>query len=177
MSNGTGQRFADAASFLPPEIRRGLSRMVSDRLQDLPQREVALLSCDIVGFSSHSSTLLAHRTDGAELLHRQLQSHYEALVSAVINHGGEPITFIGDCLLSLWDMAPGDPAHAVRAAAALAQQLAERRKAGEGHFDLNLHVVTGGIRTIEIGGLSGRWLGTHVGPVTDFADLLRGHAG
>jgi len=165
MTDGLRQRFADAASFLLPEIRRGLSRMVSDRLQDLPKREVALLSCDIVGFSAHSSNLLAQRADGVELLHRQLQSHYEALVSAVIAHGGEPITFIGDCLLSLWDMAPDDPAQAVRAAAALAQQLAEQRKAGGGHFDLNLHVVTGGLRTIEVGGISGRWLGTHVGPV------------
>lgn len=164
------ERFAEAVSFLTPETRAALAA-ASDGAAVLafPAREVALLSCDITGFSDHTRRLLAARADGVEQLHEELRAHYDGLVSLILQSGGEPVAFIGDGLLSVWQAGEGAMSEAVQTAAAVAQTLADRRRAGAGTFDLNLHVTCGSMRTVELGGLNGRWLSTPLG--TAFSDL------
>jgi hypothetical protein len=164
------ERLAEAASFLTPETRAALaSAPDGPAVLTFPAREVALLSCDITAFSDHTRRLLAARADGVEQLHEDLRSHYDGLVSMVLQSGGEPVAFIGDGLLSVWEAGAGGMSEAVLAAASLAQRLADSRLAGAGTFDLNLHVTCGSMRTVELGGLNGRWLSTPLG--TAFSDL------
>lgn len=170
MRDNADERLAEAASFLTPETRAALASG-ADGAAGLafPTREVALLSCDITGFSGHTRRLLAARADGVEQLHEELRAHYDGLVSLILQSGGEPVAFIGDGLLSVWQAGAGGMTGAVHSAAALAQTLADRRRAGAGTFDLNLHVTCGSMRTAELGGLNGRWLSTPLG--TAFSDL------
>ena len=164
------ERLAEAVSFLTPETRAALASAADGTaVLSFPLREVALLSCDITGFSDHTRRLLAARSDGVEQLHEELRAHYDGLVSLILQAGGEPVAFIGDGLLSVWEAGAGGMAGAVRSAVALAQTLADRRQAGAGTFDLNLHVTCGSMRTAELGGLNGCWLSTPLG--TAFSDL------
>jgi class 3 adenylate cyclase len=157
MRDTADERLAEAVSFLTPETRAALA-FAADGTAALvfPARNVALLSCGITGFSDHTRRLLASRSDGVEQLHEELRAHCDGLVSLILQAGGEPVAFIGDGLLSVWEAGTGGMAGAVRSAAALTQILADRRRAGAGTFDLNLHVTCGSMRTAELGGLNGR---------------------
>ena len=164
MKANSGQLLLEAASFLPPELRAALTDAPDgSRCRDLPVRQAALLWCDISGFSRHTNTLLASRADGVEELHRELRNHYDQLIGQILLRGGEPVTFVGDGLLSVWPVGPGGMAQAVADAVATAQDFLDLRKRRISQFDLNQHISCGDIRTVELGGRHGRWLRTSVG--------------
>ena len=69
------ERLAEAVSFLTPETRAALASAADGTaVLSFPLREVALLSCDITGFSDHTRRLLAARSDGVEQLHEELRA-------------------------------------------------------------------------------------------------------
>jgi class 3 adenylate cyclase len=142
-------RLQDAAGFLPPEIRRALAEAPDGSLcRSLPVRRVALLWCDVTGFTRRTNDLLTTREDGVEELHRLLKEHYRDLLTLIADFGGEPVAFVGDGLLSVWEARADDLGPAVAAAAAAGGRLRDRRRAGSGEFDLNLNVACGEFRTI-----------------------------
>ncbi len=164
MSGISLQRLTEAVSFLTPEIRSSLAAAPNgSECRNLRLRQVALLACDISGFSQYTNQLLVARSDGAEVLHRELQVHYERLLEIILDNGGEPITFAGDGLLSVWDASDETLNLAVRRAALVARNLVDARLDGQGSFDLNVHVSCGDIRTAELGGANSRWLSASFG--------------
>lgn len=164
MRANSGTLLLDAASFLPPELRVALADAPDGSgCRNLPVRQAALLWCDISGFSRHTNELLASRADGVEELHRELRVHYDQLISQILLRGGEPVTFVGDGLLSVWPAGPGGLRRAVADAVATAQDFQDLRARRIAQFDLNQHISCGDIRTVELGGRHGRWLRTSVG--------------
>lgn len=160
----SGTLLLDAASFLPPELRAALTEAPDgSSCRTLPTRRAALLWCDISGFSRHTNEVLASRADGVEELHRELRVHYDQLISQILLRGGEPVTFVGDGLLSVWPAGPEGMARAVADAVATAQDFVDLRKRRISQFDLNQHISCGDIRTVELGGRHDRWLRTSVG--------------
>lgn len=164
MHSSPREKFLEALSFLPPELRTALVASPDGSTCDaLPGREVALLWCDISGFSGHTDALLSSGADGVDKLHREIDAHYRRLIETILMHGGEPVTFVGDGLLSVWPVGSLGMSSAVAAASNTAWTLASLRKNGDTSFDLNQHISCGEIRTVELGGRHGRWLTTSVG--------------
>ncbi|WP_372675123.1 AAA family ATPase [Aquicoccus sp.] len=157
-------RLYEAAGFLPPEIRLALARTPDGSLcRSLPPRRVALLWCDISGFTRHTNTLLATRQDGVEELHRQLKEHYCEMITMIVEFGGEPAVFVGDGLLSTWPAEGPDMSDAVVGAVAAANALRDRCCNGGTLFDMNLNVACGELQTVELGGRHNQWLSTSLG--------------
>lgn len=145
------RRLAEAASFVPIDLRRALEGDPGAALAGVPSERV-LLSCDVSGFSRLSNALLEADENGVEALHRLLDLHFRKLLDLVAAHGGRPLFFFGDALLSVWDADADDPARAPLAAVAAGLALAEARRAGDLPLDLNLHVSSGSLRLVDAGG-------------------------
>ena len=151
--------FLQALSFLPPEVRAALADAPDgSTCGALPERQVALLWCDISGFSRATNEYLATGADGVENLQREIRAHYALLLETIRARAGEPVTFVGDGLLSVWPDDGQGMAEAVLRAVDTAKALVSLHREG-----LNHHVACGGIRTLELGGRHGRWLRTSVG--------------
>ena len=81
----------EAASFLPPEVQRALVRDPTGKIcRALPVRKVALLWCDIVGFSGHTARVLSDGPNGAERLHGLLSRHYDELLAQISRYNRQP---------------------------------------------------------------------------------------
>jgi len=101
--------------------------------------------CDLRGFTALTDSLARDRVIGL------LNDYFEAMVDVVTAEGGEPLKFMGDGMLAIFELGatedPGDRcAAALRAARAAAEKVAarnlERRSAGEPaiRFGLALHL-------------------------------------
>ena len=161
MPAGKFQNFQEAISFLSPELRRALEATPDgSTCAMLPNREVAILWSDIRGFSEHTRQFLTDEATGVDALHKQLNRHYDRLIETVFSHGGEPIMFVGDGLLSVWPVKERGLAQATFSAAAAARSLIDTKDA---FFDLYHQIATGHLQTLELGGRHGRWLTTSIG--------------
>ncbi len=164
MPESREQSFLQALSFLSPELRRALAAAPDGTACGaLPRRQVALLWCDISGFSRHTAEFLSAGAEGVDRLHREIDTHYDKLIETILSHGGEPVTFVGDGLLSVWPVETGGMAAAVESAIGTACALVRSRANGDARFNLNHHVSCGEFQTVELGGRHGRWLSTSVG--------------
>jgi adenylate cyclase len=101
--------------------------------------------CDLRGFTTLTDSMPRER------IIAMLNDYFEAMVDAVTTEGGEPLKFMGDGMLAIFELgATEDPAErcgaALRAARAATEKIAvrnlERRAAGdpEIHFGLALHL-------------------------------------
>ncbi|WP_168769424.1 AAA and adenylate/guanylate cyclase domain-containing protein [Yoonia sediminilitoris] len=164
MYASTQENVFEALSFLSAELRAALAVAPDGTTCGaLPPRKVALLWSDIAGFSRHTHMFLSAGSEGVDRLHREINAHYDQLIETILSHGGEPVTFVGDGLLSVWPVDNGGMAQAVARAANTANALVRKRENGDSHFDLNHHIACGDIQTVELGGRNGRWLTTSVG--------------
>ena len=110
------------ASYIPSYVRRGR----------LPKAAIAatgfsgaVLFADISGFTPLASALAKRGAAGTEELSRALNAYFDRLLSIVAEHGGDPIKFAGDAVLTIWPAAPtaGGMAAATLAAAQCGRSL------------------------------------------------------
>ncbi|MEJ6402922.1 AAA family ATPase [Yoonia sp. 2307UL14-13] len=173
MNASSTDRFHEALSFLPPALRTALAEAPDgSTCGALPVRDVALLWCDISGFSRHTAAFLSAGADGVDALYREIANHYDKVLETIHRNGGEPVTFVGDGLLSVWPADADGMAAAVARAANTAHDLVALRAQGETSFDLHHHIACGPFHTVQLGGRHGRWLAASVGQVlTDLARI------
>ncbi len=164
MHPASQSHFKEALSFLSPELRAALAVSPDgSACSALPERQVALLWLDVSGFSHHTRTYLSQGAEGVDELHRKLNAHYDQVINTVLHHGGEPVTFVGDGLLSVWPADPQTLSDAVLSAVAAARDLAGYQANGQAHFELNHHISVGTFQMVELGGRHGRVLTTSMG--------------
>lgn len=121
----------------------------------------AALFADIVGFTALTSRMGQQGAEGAEQLMAILNAYFGRLVDRIDRHGGEPVEFFGDALLSFWPAGQDGLAEATTRAVACGmavQQELDGYPAAPG-IELSLHVVIGAGRAVSaaIGGSEGRW--------------------
>jgi len=139
-------------SFLPPPLRLAWAAdadgMSAPRFTDM-----ALLWLDIVGSTRLANSLIESGEAGIEQLGSLLQRHFDALLQTVVAHGGQPLMFAGDGLLSGWPCANWEPREAALRAAQCAEDvLSGEATKGLGSRSLQFHAVLafGSCRTVEI---------------------------
>jgi adenylate cyclase len=105
--------------FVSPEVMRRVTAEGAELGGEL--RTVSVLMSDVRGFTG-----LAERRPPAEVS-RTMNEYFEAMVDAILAHGGMVQDFIGDGILAVFGAPAEDPRHAwqaVRAAAAMQAALA-----------------------------------------------------
>ncbi|WP_207538718.1 AAA family ATPase [Sabulicella rubraurantiaca] len=78
---------------------------------------LALLWLDVAGSSRIAGSLIEQGPAGVEHLAELLGQHFNTLLEAIAAHGGEPLVFVGDGLLSAWRCTEGSAQDAVLRAA------------------------------------------------------------
>ncbi len=136
-------------SFAPPPLR-----LAYRDPQTPAERHMALLWLDVVGFTRITGHFLEQGPAGTEDLARLLEQHFDNLIDTIIAHGGEPLMFAGDALLTGWPSDVAAPSEALLRAAgcglAILAAPGARLPSGEG---VTLHAILafGPCRTAEIG--------------------------
>ena len=105
-------------SFVPPPLRLAASDAATSTDGDM-----ALLWLDVVGFTGITGRLVETGPAGIEQMAAVLDRHFDALIGSIVAHGGEPLMFAGDGLLSGWRRSAGTPREAVLRAAACGQAI------------------------------------------------------
>lgn len=107
----------------------------------------------MAGSTRISNTLLQNGPVGIEQLSTLFERHFDALLSRVVAHGGQPLMFAGDGLLSGWPCAEQEPCRAALRAAQCAEDiLSGEPHAGLGDCSIQLHAILafGQCHTMEI---------------------------
>lgn len=110
-----------------------------------------------------------------------LDDTFDCVVGAVTDQGGEVLKFIGDAVLTVFRVQPGDEERACRAARAAAaglfERLAEKNASRGGHerplLDLGLSLHLGEVHYGNIGGAT-RLDFTVIGPAVNLASRVQG---
>lgn len=138
------------------------------------RQELTLLFTDLAGFTTISEAL------GAEQVTGILNRHLSEMVEIVFRYHGTVDKFIGDAVMAFWGAPIADPEqslHAVQAAVAMQQKIAEMRQdllAQDGpdlHMRIGLH--RGECIVGNMGGV-GRFDYTAVGDTVNLASRLEG---
>ncbi len=111
-----------------------------------------LLWLDIVGSTRIASQLIKSGRAGIEQLSKLLNQHFDSLLKMIVAHGGRPIMFAGDGLLSGWTCSDCEPREAaLRAAQCAEEALAAPIPVGSDP-SVRLHAVLafGSCQTVEI---------------------------
>lgn len=163
--------------FLAPEIVASVQRGQTDLVRGGRFAEVAVLFCDLRGFTALSGGL---GPGGTVAL---LNDYFEAAVAQVFRFGGMVDKFVGDELMAVWGLPepqPDAPARALRCALALQQALGElsasRQAAGEPGFAAGIGVDAGRV-VAGLVGARARLQYTVIGPAVNLASRLCGRAG
>jgi class 3 adenylate cyclase len=123
--------------FVPPDVVEGIIQRGVHNSGE--RRAVTVLFADLVGF-----TALSERTE-PEVVVRLLNGYFQAMASAIAEHGGYVAKFMGDGILALFGAPERNPWHARDAVeAALAMRAAMARYnaelAADGHAPLRLGI-------------------------------------
>lgn len=134
------------------------------------QTQCALFFADIAGFSSLAEHLARADPAGAENTHQALNRVLDPLVEIVTLHGGDIVSFAGDCAIGAWFVAPGFPLErcvqlAAHAGIAARDRLACFSVTEELTIDLRIVIAAGDVLRATVGGVFGRWHFTINGPV------------
>jgi len=115
--------------------------------------DTALLWFDMVGSTRLANSLLKSGQAGIEQLSALFDRHFDALLNCVVAHGGQPLMFAGDGLLSGWPCVDHEPSQAALRAAQCAEDILSI-ESPTGLIDppLRLHAILafGQCRTMEI---------------------------
>lgn len=160
-------------SFVPAILRSQYANNPHRKLGDpLIEDHVTLLWIDLCNFSPLCSRLMKDAVSGVEKITGILNSHYDYVLSLVIEYGGQPLFFAGDGLMSAW---PGDKKKAgesVQYAATCALRIIENRTTVNDNkelFSLHAIIATGSWEMAELEGINGTRLISFFGEV--FSDL------
>ncbi|PTE08045.1 adenylate/guanylate cyclase domain-containing protein [Mesorhizobium helmanticense] len=127
------------STYIPRSLVAKLVRTGEIGIAEPREAVVTVMFTDIAGF-----TTLSERMDAAAAA-RLLNHHFEILCRAVDTHGGTVDKFLGDGMLAFFgapDRLKGHPAAAVRAAAAIREELEKDNleAAGEGRPPLHVRI-------------------------------------
>jgi predicted ATPase/class 3 adenylate cyclase len=86
-------------------------------------RKMALLWLDVVGFTKIGHSLVEAGPAGIEQLADLLDRHFDGLLGRIVAHGGLPLLFAGDGLLSGWPVEGTDDREATLRAAACGEEI------------------------------------------------------
>jgi len=140
-------------SFTPLPLRRALA--ASDGVAHVSTDDsVALLWLDIAGSTGIADSFAQDGAKGIEQLAALLTRHFDRLLGVIIAHGGEPMMFAGDALLSGWRSDPARPELAALRAAACGQAILDTPGISlPSNEKLQLHAILcfGPCRSIELG--------------------------
>ncbi|MGB5553554.1 MAG: AAA family ATPase, partial [Flavobacteriaceae bacterium] len=93
-------------SFVPEILKRQLSANPKWQIGDaMNEDHTALLWVDVCNFSSLCNRLMKDKANGVEKITAILNDHYDFLLNVITEHGGEPLFFVGDAIMSAW---PGE---------------------------------------------------------------------
>ncbi len=138
---------------------------------EVKERDVAILVCDIRGFSSYSETM------APAAMAKVLGSWCREAANVVQETGGVIDKFIGDAVLAYWRDEPGDPESCERALAAadkLLERAAERSwPEGEPAFRVGIALHHGSVSQENIGVVAQRDA-TIIGDAVNVAFRLEG---
>jgi len=153
-------------SFVPSLIREGIFTG-SDHLlnSEITFRSASLLWIDVVHFSTMCNRLMKDTVGGVEKLTGILQAHYDYILDVIVRHGGSPLFFAGDGLMSVWT-SEEEPVKALELAVACGHELLARRSAKDDQGELiSLHAIiaNGSLVVTELEGLKGKKLSSFSG--------------
>jgi class 3 adenylate cyclase len=141
---------ADAAALpeQPTERRSGIDRRKTDHRFVPQERDVTVMSCDIVGF-----TTLCEQLEPAAI-GSLLNSFFGRMADVIVEHEGTVDKFIGDAILAVFGAPFDQPDHAARcvaAALAMRNQLAHFNLEQPHRIRTRIGINTGRAVTGEIG--------------------------
>lgn len=154
------------ASFLPRIQRERIDARGAPAFEATETAlEAAVLLVDLAGFTALARRFADRGAEGAEALSELITDYFGRTGDVVVEHGGEPLFFGGDSVISIF-RADGELGDATRRAAAAAAAI--HRLPIEGAEDpiaqLRYAAVTAGdIRIMEVGGHDDRWAPLVVG--------------
>jgi class 3 adenylate cyclase/CheY-like chemotaxis protein len=170
------QRLGALKRFLAPEVAKLIMAAGDERLLESHRREIAVVFCDLRGFTAFAETSEPEEVMGV------LRQYHEALGELIFRHEGTVEHFAGDGVVVLFNdplPCPDPSARAVRMAIAMRTRIAglsdEWRK--QGHV-LGFGVgIAQGYATLGTIGFEGRYDYAAIGPVANLASRLCDEAG
>ena len=141
----------------------------------------AVLFADISGFTPLASALAKRGAAGTEELSRALNAYFDRLLSIVAEHGGDPIKFAGDAVLTIWPAAAtaGGMAAATLAAAqcgrSLQDILSHYEAAPTIFLSLRVCIAAGPMQALQVG-VGDRWHVTTAGAPLGELAVIEKHA-
>ena len=117
---------------LSAHIPRYLLRLIGERgLKAMPgvpfRKELALLFCDVSGFTPLSETLSRHGKEGTEVLTEVLNDYFDSMITVIESWGGDVVKFGGDAVTVIFEPLEGETlAGAFRRAAACSVEVFEK---------------------------------------------------
>ncbi len=149
---------------LPPQARRFLrngqtaTTAVSDR--------GAVLYCDLSGFSRMGAEAIARSERGAEDLRAEINAVFDLVSRAIEDRGGYLLYYAGDAVAAIWPVS-GDPAKAVRAAAAAGRDVQREVVGMDAGLSMRAGVTYGDLWLLDLAMLSGGRMPVFCGEVLE----------
>ena len=130
-------------SFVPEILKRQLSVNPKWQIGDaIKEDHTALLWIDICNFSSLCNRLMKDTANGVEKITAILNDHYDFLLNVITEHGGEPLFFVGDGIMSAWPGEKGEASESISNALNCANEIITTRSTIDDFNELlQLHTV------------------------------------
>jgi class 3 adenylate cyclase len=165
------ERLGSLKRFLSPQVAELVVSAGGERLLESHRREIAVVFCDLRGFTAFAETSEPEEVMGV------LRQYHEALGQLIFRHEGTLERFVGDGLVVLFNdplPCPDPSARAVRMALAMRGRIAELAEDWRRHgHDLGFGVgIAQGYATLGRIGFEGRSDYAAIGPVANMASRL-----
>ena len=158
------------SSYIPQLAIRHLVQQPTALVASRQQQEAIAVLADISGFTTLTERLSQAGPEGVETLTQLLNGTFDIAISAVLDRGGDVVSFAGDAFLALWPLessTDGDstdktcPITQLQAAAAAAldtqAQLKQFARSQNIEIALRIAIGIGDIDVAIVGGVDARW--------------------
>lgn len=160
--------------YVPPQIVKVMSRDPARFTMAAESRDMSVLFCDVVGFTSIAEQL------EPRVLAQVMNEYLSAMTAVIYQYGGTVDKYIGDAIMAFWGAPLDDPEHARHAVqAALAMQArmerlrTDFREQGWPELRIGIGINSGRIRVGNMGS-SYRMAYTVMGDAVNLASRLEG---
>jgi predicted ATPase/class 3 adenylate cyclase len=137
-------------SFVPPPLRLAWSADSTNLSARLPSTHMGLLWLDLVGSTRLASSLIESGEAGIDQLGTLFSKYFDTLLKAVVTHGGQPLMFAGDGLLSGWPTEHSTPREAILRAAQCAEDVLSSEAIKGNQLQVHAALAFGTCQIIEI---------------------------
>ena len=152
------------STFIPQLLIRHLVQQPNPPTASSQQFTAIALLADISGFTTLTEQLSQAGPEGVEILTHLLNGTFDTAISAVLERGGDVVSFAGDAFLALWpiESATGDSEVAALQAAAAAAlnaqtQLKQFARAQNVEIALRIGIGSGEFEFSTVGGVGDSW--------------------